>query len=86
MNPIMREIPYSFDTERLTIRGPLPGDGDKVRTAVLESQAELKPWMPWAVKLQTFEETLDFLARSERQFEAVEHVYELAIQHCHTAQ
>ncbi|MCA9942016.1 MAG: GNAT family N-acetyltransferase [Ardenticatenaceae bacterium] len=51
MNPIMREIPYSFDTERLTIRGPLPGDGDKVRTAVLESQAELKPWMPWAVKV-----------------------------------
>jgi RimJ/RimL family protein N-acetyltransferase len=51
MNPIMREFPYSFDTERLTIRGPLPGDGLELWTAVTESQAELKPWMPWAVDL-----------------------------------
>ena len=51
MNPIMREIPYTFDTERLTIRGPLAGDGEKVHTAVVESQAELKPWMPWAVNI-----------------------------------
>lgn len=49
MNPILREIPYSFDTERLTIRGPLPGDGERVYTAVLESHNELKPWMPWAI-------------------------------------
>jgi RimJ/RimL family protein N-acetyltransferase len=56
MNPIMREIPYTFDTERLTIRGPLPGDGGAVRTAVLESQVELKPWMPWAVTVASEEE------------------------------
>lgn len=56
MNPIMREIPYTFATEHLTIRGPLPGDGVTVRTAVLESQPELKPWMPWAVKVATEEE------------------------------
>ena len=56
MNPIMREIPYAFDTERLTIRGPLPGDGGAVRTAVLESQVELKPWMPWAVTVASEEE------------------------------
>lgn len=55
MNPILREIPYTFDTERLIIRGPLPGDGEKVQTAVLESQAELKPWMPWAVTVSSAE-------------------------------
>lgn len=55
MNPILREIPYTFDTERLTIRGPLPGDGERVRTAVLESQAELKQWMPWAVNVDSAE-------------------------------
>jgi RimJ/RimL family protein N-acetyltransferase len=55
MNPIMKEIPYTFDTERLTIRGPLPGDGVRVRTAVLESQVELKPWMPFAVNVPTEE-------------------------------
>jgi ribosomal-protein-serine acetyltransferase len=56
MNPILKDIPYTFDTERLTIRGPLPGDGDKVRTAVLESQIELKPWLPWAVTVSSAEE------------------------------
>ncbi|HUM71799.1 MAG TPA: GNAT family N-acetyltransferase, partial [Chloroflexota bacterium] len=56
MDPILREFPYSFDTERLTIRGPLPGDGVRVYTAVVESQAELKEWMPWAVDIPTEEE------------------------------
>ncbi|MCL4264275.1 MAG: GNAT family N-acetyltransferase [Anaerolineae bacterium] len=56
MEPILREFPYSFDTERLTIRGPLPGDGVRVRTAVLESQAELKEWMPWAIDIPSEEE------------------------------
>ncbi len=56
MKPIMRAVPYTFDTERLTIRGPLPGDGVMVRTAVLESQAELKSWMPWAIEVASEEE------------------------------
>lgn len=56
MNPILREIPYQFETERLLIRGSLPGDGVAVRTAVLESQPELKPWMPWAVNVASAEE------------------------------
>jgi RimJ/RimL family protein N-acetyltransferase len=55
MKPIMRDFPYSFDTERLTIRGPLPGDGHELWTAVTESQAELKPWMPWAVNINDAE-------------------------------
>ncbi|MEZ4594730.1 MAG: GNAT family N-acetyltransferase [Chloroflexota bacterium] len=55
MNPILKHIPYAFDTERLTIRGPLPGDGARVRTAVLQSQPELKPWMPWAVDIPSEE-------------------------------
>lgn len=51
MDPILRDLPYSFESERLTIRGPLPGDGIVVRTAVVESQAELKQWLPWAVNI-----------------------------------
>lgn len=50
-DPILREFPYSFETERLLIRGPLPGDGKMVRAAVLESQNELKHWLPWAVDI-----------------------------------
>jgi RimJ/RimL family protein N-acetyltransferase len=54
--PILLDIPYSFDTERLTIRGPLPGDGPQLREAVLESHEELKAWMPWAVNVMSEEE------------------------------
>jgi RimJ/RimL family protein N-acetyltransferase len=72
-NPILIDFPYSFETERLTIRGPLPGDGPAVREAVLESQHELKPWMPWAMEVQTEEQyevrvregQLKFLARED---------------------
>ena len=51
MNPIMKDVPYSFEIERLTIRGPRVGDGVRVRTAVLASHEELKPWMTWAVEI-----------------------------------
>ena len=62
MKPIMREFPFEFETERLTIRGPKPGDGTAVREAVLESQDELKPWMPWAVDIPD-EEAYETLVR-----------------------
>lgn len=50
-DPILRDFPYSFDTERLTIRGHLPGDGRLVHEAAVESQDELREWMPWAVDI-----------------------------------
>ncbi len=73
MEPILRDFPYQFETERLTIRGPLPGDGRRIREAALESQAELKPWMPWAVNIDSEEGyekrvregQLKFLARED---------------------
>jgi len=48
MNPILLEFPDSFDTERLTIRAPRPGDGAQVAEALRESIAELRAWMPFA--------------------------------------
>ncbi|RMG99954.1 MAG: N-acetyltransferase [Chloroflexi bacterium] len=73
MQPILREVPFSFETERLLIRGPLPGDGAVVRTAVLESLNELRAWMPWAVNIPDEtgyeaiirEKYLDYLARRD---------------------
>lgn len=56
MNPILLEFPDNFDTERLTIRCPRPGDGAQVNAAILESQTELRPWFPWMKTLQTVEE------------------------------
>jgi hypothetical protein len=54
-NPILLDFPYSFETERLIIRGPLPDDAAPLRQAVVESQPELKPWMPWAVEVPSEE-------------------------------
>ena len=48
MDPILHDIPLSFTSERLTIRCPQPGDGAALNAAVLESLAELRPWLPWA--------------------------------------
>jgi RimJ/RimL family protein N-acetyltransferase len=55
MNPILLDFPDSFDSERLTIRCPRPGDGARVRQAALESQEELRQWMPWAKTIDTTE-------------------------------
>lgn len=71
--PILFDFPYSFETSRLIIRGPLPGDAAMIRQAVLESQEQLKPWMPWATEVPTEQEyevrvregRLKFLARED---------------------
>jgi len=59
LNPILRDIPESFETARLLVRAPRPGDGAEVNAAVRESIAELRPWMDWAAQepLPTVEET-----------------------------
>ena len=47
-DPILRDFPESFESERLLIRAPLPGDGAPIHAAITESLDELRPWMPWA--------------------------------------
>lgn len=53
MNPILKEFPEEFSTERLVIRMPRPGDGKVVYEAIMASINELKPWMPFAQKEQS---------------------------------
>lgn len=57
MNPILLDFPDSFETERLSIRGPHYADAHEVVTAVNESLAELRPWMPWAAAPAELEPT-----------------------------
>jgi RimJ/RimL family protein N-acetyltransferase len=48
-----RAFPDRFDTERLRLRAPRPGDGRAVHDAVVESLAELRAWpasLPWALQ------------------------------------
>jgi RimJ/RimL family protein N-acetyltransferase len=71
--PILLDFPDSFETERLLIRSPLPGDGPELHAAIKESLNELTPWMPWPKKHRTVEDSeagsrrarVAFLERSE---------------------
>lgn len=73
MPPILREFPDRFESERLLLRTPLPGDGADVHAAIEESLAELRPWMPWShgeqsvemVEANVREAYADFLARRD---------------------
>src|SRR6266571_364520 len=68
MNPILLDIPESFETERLLIRAPRPGDGAEINAAMKETLEELKPWMEWAREDVTPEDTETFIRRSIAQW------------------
>ncbi len=79
LDPVLRDIPESFETARLLVRAPRPGDGAEINAAVRESIAELRLWMDWAQgPLPTVEETealarhawVRFLAREALDFNA----------------
>src|SRR3712207_2962361 len=71
--PILLNFPDRFETERLTIRSPLPGDGPELHAAVRESIEELAPWMTWPKEHRTIDDSevssrrarVAFLQRSE---------------------
>lgn len=67
-NLIMLSIPESFESERLLIRPPHWGDGLAVNEAVKESIEQLRPWMPWANKVPTVEESEASIRRSRLEF------------------
>ncbi|MEZ4670831.1 MAG: GNAT family protein [Anaerolineae bacterium] len=55
-NPILFDFPDHFESERLIIRAPRPGDGRVINEAVLESLDHLRPWMPWAQHAPTVDD------------------------------
>ncbi|WP_138754412.1 GNAT family N-acetyltransferase [Paenibacillus sinopodophylli] len=65
VSPIMLNVPESFESSRLLIRAPLWGDGAQLNKAVIESRAELLPWMPWAAQLPSVEDS-ELVIRSSR--------------------
>lgn len=66
--PILREFPDSFETERLLIRAPRPGDGPEVNAATLDSWEALNRWMPWAQVPETVEQAEERLRRAHCNF------------------
>lgn len=57
IDPLMIELPAVLATARLLLRAPRAGDGALLNDAMVESLESLKPWMPWAQKLPTPEES-----------------------------
>jgi len=66
--PILRDFPHSFDTARLTIRRPEPGDGPEINAAIRETWSDLAEWMPWALRRPTVEESEEFVRRAHVKF------------------
>ncbi len=67
-----RIIALPRETQRLVLRPPSPADAAAIQEAVEESFPELHPWMPWAAKMQSLEETRAYLERAQANFESGE--------------
>ncbi|TKD69948.1 GNAT family N-acetyltransferase [Pseudalkalibacillus hwajinpoensis] len=73
MKPILIDFPCEFETERLHIRYPMPGDGKAVHQSIQASIEDLKNWMPFARSEQTLDDVeanireshVDFLKRTD---------------------
>ena len=50
MKPLLLDFPTLFQTERLQVRKPFPGDGAEVYEAIQASLEDLVPWIPLTLK------------------------------------
>ncbi len=65
-NPILLDIPDEFETERLLMRAPRPGDGAVVNASLLETLDDIRRFpasMIWAMEDQPIEKTEEFARR-----------------------
>jgi len=46
LKPLLLDFPTLFQTERLQVRKPFPGDGAEVYEAIQASLEDLVPWIP----------------------------------------
>lgn len=70
--PILLDFPHQFETERLLIRCPLPGDGQELHDAIMETFDELAPWLLWPDKESTASDTEENVRRAYCRFLARE--------------
>ena len=66
--PLLLDFPDYFETERLLIRCPQPGDGAALNAAVIESLEELRPWMPWAQNEPSIEDSEEVCRRARAKW------------------
>jgi len=66
--PILRDVPESFESERLLLRAPRAGDGAAVHEAIEESLEQLAPWMPWAHEHHSIEVSEAYARHARAEF------------------
>jgi RimJ/RimL family protein N-acetyltransferase len=69
--PPSLHIPDQFESERLVIRCPRPGDGPQLHEAVCETLAALRQFpasMPWSMHAPTQDSALQYCLESEARF------------------
>ena len=67
-NPILKDFPEAFETRRLSIRSPMPGDGEEKHRALSESLDNLRPWIGWAHHEKTPEDSEASVRRARAAF------------------
>jgi RimJ/RimL family protein N-acetyltransferase len=66
--PILLDVPEQLITERMLLRIPCPGDSKFIWPAVVDSQKELAPWMPWAYPQAEEQKVEEFCRRAASNF------------------
>ena len=66
--PILLDFPDHFETDRLLIRAPRPGDGAAVHEAVCETLDALRQWLPWALPEPSVAISEEFARRGAANF------------------
>lgn len=66
--PVLIDLPESFDTARLQVRVARAGDGAVHHEAVIESLAELRPWLGWCQEAPSLDECEAVCRRAYARF------------------
>ena len=70
-NALLVDVPERFETERLTLRCPQPGDGEVIFRAVSDSLQELRKYpasMPWAMQPPSIASSEIFCRQARARF------------------
>lgn len=68
---ILRDVPEQFETDRLVVRCPRPGDGRRVHEAVVETLDHLRAWpasLPWAMAEPTEDASETYCRQSQVEY------------------
>ena len=72
-------IPEQIETERLLLRIPRAGDGERINAAIHESFEQLHRWMDWARRMPTLLESETYAREAAARFRARDEITMLII-------